>query len=204
MKKAIYYVYVWFRTDKNEVFYVGKGKGNRSHDMGMRNRHFLNVVNKVGTPVDGATVTGLTAGVNVAKNTTVDFAVDAKDGYYITGVYATVDAGTQSALGTSGTYSVTTGTVSLKVDVYVEALPEIGNNTGKTIYVNGQQVANDAWSDFVEYNSDVTILVPNGTAIQIMSGSEGNCGTLTPNGTEGSYDVYILTDVVGNVRLADN
>lgn len=48
MKKAIYYVYVWFRTDKNEVFYVGKGKGNRSHDMGMRNRHFLNVVNKVG------------------------------------------------------------------------------------------------------------------------------------------------------------
>lgn len=48
MKEKNYYVYVWFRTDKNEVFYVGKGKGRRSHDMSMRNKYFLNVVNKVG------------------------------------------------------------------------------------------------------------------------------------------------------------
>ena len=48
MKERNYYVYVWFRTDKNEVFYVGKGKGRRSHDMTMRNKYFLNVVNKVG------------------------------------------------------------------------------------------------------------------------------------------------------------
>lgn len=48
MKEKNYYVYVWFRTDKNEVFYVGKGHGRRSHDMTMRNRYFLHVVNKVG------------------------------------------------------------------------------------------------------------------------------------------------------------
>lgn len=43
-----YYVYVWIRKDKNEVFYVGKGSKNRYKDMTMRNRYFLNVVNKVG------------------------------------------------------------------------------------------------------------------------------------------------------------
>lgn len=43
-----YYVYVWTRLDTNEVFYVGKGHGNRYKDMRMRNRYFLNIVNKVG------------------------------------------------------------------------------------------------------------------------------------------------------------
>lgn len=43
----IYYVYVWIRLDTNEVFYVGKGHGNRYKDMSMRNRYFLNIVAKV-------------------------------------------------------------------------------------------------------------------------------------------------------------
>lgn len=43
-----YYVYAWFRLDKNVVFYIGKGSGNRYKDMSMRNKYFLNVVNKVG------------------------------------------------------------------------------------------------------------------------------------------------------------
>lgn len=43
-----YYVYVWIRKDTNQVFYVGKGHKNRYKDMRMRNRYFLNVVNKVG------------------------------------------------------------------------------------------------------------------------------------------------------------
>ena len=34
--------------DTKEVFYVGKGSKNRYKDMRMRNRYFLNVVNKVG------------------------------------------------------------------------------------------------------------------------------------------------------------
>lgn len=48
MEDRRFYVYVWIRLDKNTVFYVGKGCGNRYKDMSMRNRYFLNVVNKVG------------------------------------------------------------------------------------------------------------------------------------------------------------
>lgn len=43
-----YYIYIWIRKDKEEVFYVGKGSKNRYKDMSMRNRYFLNIVNKVG------------------------------------------------------------------------------------------------------------------------------------------------------------
>jgi len=43
-----YYVYIWIRNDNGEVFYVGKGHGNRYKDRSMRNRYFNNVVNKVG------------------------------------------------------------------------------------------------------------------------------------------------------------
>ena len=46
--EKIYYVYVWIRNDTNKVFYVGKGKKNRINDLSMRNKYFLNVVNKVG------------------------------------------------------------------------------------------------------------------------------------------------------------
>lgn len=48
MEDRKFYVYIWIRLDKNTVFYVGKGSGNRYKDMSMRNRYFLNVVNKVG------------------------------------------------------------------------------------------------------------------------------------------------------------
>ena len=48
MSRNIYYVYVWIRKDIDKVFYVGKGSGNRYKDLSMRNRYFLNVVNKVG------------------------------------------------------------------------------------------------------------------------------------------------------------
>jgi hypothetical protein len=48
MEDKRFYVYIWIRLDKNEVFYVGKGTGNRYKDMSMRNRYFLNVVNKIG------------------------------------------------------------------------------------------------------------------------------------------------------------
>ena len=43
-----FYVYVWIRKDINKVFYVGKGKNNRINDLSMRNKYFLNVVNKIG------------------------------------------------------------------------------------------------------------------------------------------------------------
>lgn len=43
-----FYVYVWIRGDTNEVFYVGKGSGNRYKDLDMRNKHFLNIVKKIG------------------------------------------------------------------------------------------------------------------------------------------------------------
>ena len=43
-----FYVYVWIRKDTNKIFYVGKGSGNRYKDLDMRNKHFLNIINKVG------------------------------------------------------------------------------------------------------------------------------------------------------------
>lgn len=46
--KKIYYVYKWIRLDTNQVFYIGKGHGNRYKDRSMRNKYFNNVVNKVG------------------------------------------------------------------------------------------------------------------------------------------------------------
>lgn len=44
MKK--YYVYIWFLVDSNDVFYVGKGSGNRVTSMKDRNRHFRNIRKK--------------------------------------------------------------------------------------------------------------------------------------------------------------
>lgn len=41
-----YYVYIWFLVDSEEVFYVGKGSGNRVTSMKDRNRHFKNIRNK--------------------------------------------------------------------------------------------------------------------------------------------------------------
>ena len=40
-----YYVYEWARLDTNEVFYVGKGRGNRCHDFRKRSTYFKRVYN---------------------------------------------------------------------------------------------------------------------------------------------------------------
>lgn len=41
-----YYVYEWFNTDTNEIFYVGKGCRNRYKSHSHRNKLFLEYVNK--------------------------------------------------------------------------------------------------------------------------------------------------------------
>lgn len=41
-----YYVYIYYRLDTNEPFYVGKGKDNRCTDFHSRNDWFMNIVDK--------------------------------------------------------------------------------------------------------------------------------------------------------------
>lgn len=41
----IYYVYIWYITDTNEVFYVGKGKGDRYKQISGRNKFFTDMYN---------------------------------------------------------------------------------------------------------------------------------------------------------------
>lgn len=41
-----FYVYEWYNTDTNEVFYVGKGRGYRYKNTKQRNRYFKNYYNK--------------------------------------------------------------------------------------------------------------------------------------------------------------
>lgn len=43
----IFYVYEHWRTDRNECFYVGKGKSKRAYDLSNRNRYHKAVVFKV-------------------------------------------------------------------------------------------------------------------------------------------------------------
>ena len=38
----MFYVYEWYNVDTNEIFYVGKGCGNRYKSISHRNQHFLN------------------------------------------------------------------------------------------------------------------------------------------------------------------
>lgn len=42
-----YYVYIYWRLDTNEIFYVGMGHRNRWRDLNKRNKHFKNIANKV-------------------------------------------------------------------------------------------------------------------------------------------------------------
>lgn len=44
--KNCYYVYLHINIEKNEIFYVGKGKGNRAYCSKKRNKHWTNIVNK--------------------------------------------------------------------------------------------------------------------------------------------------------------
>ncbi len=47
-----FYIYEHIRLDTNTVFYVGKGKGDRSHSKSNRNQYWHNVVNKHGYSVN--------------------------------------------------------------------------------------------------------------------------------------------------------
>lgn len=46
-----YYVYLYYRLDTNEPFYVGKGHDDRCYHMHNRNEHFTNIVNSIPTAV---------------------------------------------------------------------------------------------------------------------------------------------------------
>lgn len=45
MKEKNFYVYKWFNTETNEIFYIGKGCGNRYKDISKRNKDFLDYYN---------------------------------------------------------------------------------------------------------------------------------------------------------------
>ena len=47
----MFYVYLHITKDTNEVFYVGKGKGNRAYKLSGRNKFWHNIVNKHGFKV---------------------------------------------------------------------------------------------------------------------------------------------------------
>ena len=42
-----YYVYGYYRFDKNSFFYIGKGKGDRYKCIQNRSKHFMNIINKI-------------------------------------------------------------------------------------------------------------------------------------------------------------
>lgn len=43
--EKIFYVYKWFNTETNEIFYIGKGTGNRYKNISKRNKDFLDYYN---------------------------------------------------------------------------------------------------------------------------------------------------------------
>lgn len=45
MKEKYFYVYKWYDIDTNEIFYIGKGCGNRYKDISKRNKDFLDYYN---------------------------------------------------------------------------------------------------------------------------------------------------------------
>ena len=47
-KRPLAYVYAHFRKDTNELFYVGKGSGNRAYNFNSRSNYWKNIVKKSG------------------------------------------------------------------------------------------------------------------------------------------------------------
>ena len=45
MKEKYFYVYKWYNIETNEIFYIGKGCGNRYKDISKRNKDFLDYYN---------------------------------------------------------------------------------------------------------------------------------------------------------------
>ena len=45
MNTKYFYVYKWFNTETNEVFYIGKGCNNRYKEVSKRNKDFLEYYN---------------------------------------------------------------------------------------------------------------------------------------------------------------
>ena len=52
MEEKIYYVYEYIRLDTNELFYVGKGHGNRWRVLHGRNSYFEHIINKYDVAVN--------------------------------------------------------------------------------------------------------------------------------------------------------
>lgn len=42
-----FYVYTWYRPDKKQIFYVGKGRGKRSSNTNKRNKHFKSIIQRL-------------------------------------------------------------------------------------------------------------------------------------------------------------
>ena len=48
----MYYTYGHYKADSKELFYIGKGKGNRSHEKDSRSNYWQNIVNKHGYTIE--------------------------------------------------------------------------------------------------------------------------------------------------------
>ncbi|PDS97535.1 hypothetical protein CO659_12790 [Rhizobium sp. S9] len=59
-----FYVYTWHRPDKDEIFYVGKGKGSRAGNTHRRNAHFKNIITKLKDMNLEPTVTRVASGLS--------------------------------------------------------------------------------------------------------------------------------------------
>ena len=68
-----FYVYEHWRTDKDECFYVGKGKSNRAYSMKFRNRHHKAIMAKLSR--EGFAMEVRIVASNLTENEAFDFEV---------------------------------------------------------------------------------------------------------------------------------